>query len=246
MRVDSATAYLDWGKTSGAQTGDTFDVYRAGAVLKHPVTGEVLGQTEEAVGQGVVETVSDKFSVGHIVERTADWKIGDRTRLKTTAPAAVPSVAAPAMADVPELIWQSSPIAGTPRGIAIGDVEGSGSSDVVVAFQDRIELYNWQKDHLEKIATYADRHAGNWMTVDVADPAQTGRAKIFATWYLEGIDRARVTAIEWSSGTLKEIGRFDGFARVFPRMDGTRALLVQDLSLAHELRISEPKSVIIV
>ena len=88
VRVDSATAYLDWGKTSGVQIGDTFDVYRAGAVLKHPVTGEVLGQTEEAVGQGVVETVSDKFCVAHILESRADLKAGDRTRLKAAAPSA--------------------------------------------------------------------------------------------------------------------------------------------------------------
>ena len=142
------------------------------------------------------------------------------------------------------MIWQSSPIAGTPRGIAVGDVEGSGANDVVVAFQDRIEVYRWQTDHLEKIATYTDRHNTHWMTVDVADPAHSGRADIFATWYIEGVDRARVAVIEWSSGTLKQTGYFDGFARVFPRMDGTRPLLVQDFFMGQELRISEPKFVV--
>jgi hypothetical protein len=43
VKVDSSTVYLDWGKSSGVQPGDSFKIFREGEALKHPVTGEVLG-----------------------------------------------------------------------------------------------------------------------------------------------------------------------------------------------------------
>src|SRR5437870_9561257 len=51
VKVESATVYLDWGQSSGVAPGDEFNVYRQGAALKHPMTGEILGHAEEEVGQ---------------------------------------------------------------------------------------------------------------------------------------------------------------------------------------------------
>src|SRR5258706_14635234 len=56
VKVESTTVYLDWGKATGVQSGDQFKVYRAGEALKHPVTGEVLGQAEAELGQGLLTT----------------------------------------------------------------------------------------------------------------------------------------------------------------------------------------------
>src|ERR1035437_5039697 len=81
VKVDSATVYLDWGKSSGVQAGDQFKVYRAGEPLKHPVTGEVLGQTEVDLAAGVIEHPDEKFSTGHLVSVKSDVKAGDRSRL---------------------------------------------------------------------------------------------------------------------------------------------------------------------
>jgi len=246
VRVDSPAIYLDWGKAADIHVGDSFDVYRAGSPLKHPVTGEILGQTEEAEGSGVIQTVEEKFSVGHIVDQRGEWKAGDRTRLKTSAPVipVSPAAAAVVPSNTPKEIWQSTPIAGEPRGLVIGDLNGDGSNEMVVAFKDRLEVYSWQRDHLEKIATYADRHTINWFSVDVADLDHSGHPHIFATWYLDGVYRARVVVLELSSGTLKEVSHFDGFARVFPREDGSRPLLVQDIALSHELRLTAPRQVV--
>src|SRR5258708_38110695 len=68
VKVESATVYLDWGKASGVAAGDQFKVYRQGEPLKHPVTGEVLGHTEQDLGQGVLDNVEDKFSTGKLIE----------------------------------------------------------------------------------------------------------------------------------------------------------------------------------
>src|SRR5437660_3953141 len=68
VKADSATVYLDWGKSSGVAAGDQFSIYRSGEPLKHPVTGEILGQSEENLGQGVVDHVEGKFSTGKLVE----------------------------------------------------------------------------------------------------------------------------------------------------------------------------------
>jgi hypothetical protein len=250
VRVDSAIAYLDWGKASGVSVNQEFNVYRPGVELKHPVTGEVLGKTEEAVGQGIVQSVEEKYSIGQILEHSSAWKIGDRTRVKAAAPAPVsttiPAATVPSSGStipVPKLLWASAPFAGTPRGIATGDLSGQGTRDVVVALKDRIDIYRWQTDHLEKIGAYKDRRATNWISVDIADLDHAGHGKIFATWYLDGIDRARISVLELSSATLKEVGHLDGFARAFAHDDGTSSLLTQDFSLSRELHMRTPQPI---
>jgi hypothetical protein len=49
--------------------------------------------------------------------------------------------------------------------------------------------------------------------------------------------------LAYSSGTLTEVGSFNGFSRVFPQADGSRPLWNQDLSLTQELRVLAPRSV---
>src|SRR5690242_2570516 len=79
VKADSATVYLDWGKTADVKSGDSFTVYREKGELKHPVTGEVLGKAEENVGSGVLDHVEDKFSVGTLIEGKGMVATGDRT-----------------------------------------------------------------------------------------------------------------------------------------------------------------------
>ena len=121
VKVDSASVYLDWGKASGAAAGDQFKIYRAGEPLKHPVTGEVVGQTQVDLGQGVVDTIEEKFAIGRIVESKGDIKAGDRTHHLDAAPAAAES-AVPVT--VPKELWHSEKIAHEATGLAVGNVGG--------------------------------------------------------------------------------------------------------------------------
>jgi hypothetical protein len=243
VKVDSTTVYLDWGKSSGVQMGDSFKVYRAGEPLKHPVTGEILGQTEMDLGQGVLDHLEEKFSTGKLVEIKGDIKPGDRTRHIESAETQVPvaeSSPSSAPAIVPKELWRSEALEHEATGLAIGDVVGDGKKEVVVAFRDQIEIFQWNGRTLESLTSYKSRSYTNYLAVETGDIDGAGRDKIFASLFVEGVKRSRTIVLEYSSGTLHEVGRLDGFVRALEGADGKRELVSQDLSLARELRVRQP------
>src|SRR6266700_1347395 len=120
VKVESSTVYLDWGKASGVAAGDQFKVYRQGEPLKHPVTGEILGHSEQNLGQGVIDNVEDKFSTGKLIETKGAVKAGDRTRrlerdegreTREEASSNSALVSRPSsLPSVPKELWRSEPI----------------------------------------------------------------------------------------------------------------------------------------
>jgi hypothetical protein len=252
VKMESSTVYLDWGKSSGVQVGDSFALYRLGETLKHPVTGEVLGQPEENLGQGVIERVEEKFSLGKMLGVQGAARAGDRTRRRESAPPASAAASGPAAAtamaagggETPRELWRSESLGRFATGLAIGDVDGDGKKEVVVSFRDRIEVYRWTGQKLESIAKFKPRGSGNFLAVETTDLDGLGHDRIFASLYTEGIHRSRTDVLEWSTGSLREIGHLQGFVRAFERWDGKRPLLWQDMSLARELRIRTPEFVI--
>ena len=243
VKADSTTVYLDWGKASGVQAGDQFKIYRAGEPLKHPVTGEVLGQTEIDLGGGAVDNVEDKFSIGKLMESKGDIKPGDRTRHVETAPVVQVSTAASAPAG-PKELWRSDALPNEAIGLAIGDIEGSGKKEVVVAFRDHIEVFRWNGQKLESLAVFKGHGYGNYMTVETADLEGAGHDKIFASMFFQGIKRSRTVILELSNGQLKEVAHIEGYVRAIEHADGKRELIVQDLSLSREMRVRQPAPLI--
>lgn len=62
-RIDGNKVFINLGAEHGVKEGDTFDVYRTGAVIKDPDTGEVLGAEEEKIGSiRVVAVKGAKYS----------------------------------------------------------------------------------------------------------------------------------------------------------------------------------------
>ncbi len=62
-RIDGGRIFINLGSEHGLKEGDTFDVYKTGAVIKDPDTGEVLGAEEEKIGTiRVVAVKGAKYS----------------------------------------------------------------------------------------------------------------------------------------------------------------------------------------
>lgn len=243
VKVESATIYLDWGKASSVNPGDQFKIYRPGEPLKHPVTGEILGQTKVDLGQGIVDHVDEKFSTGKLVQNN-EIKAGDRTQFIETAAPAVPASAAAPVPAVPKELWRSDSIGHEAVGLAIGDVEGSGKKDVVVAYRDQVEVFRWNGQKLESAAVFKSRSYDNYLSVETADIDSAGHDKIFVSLFVVGVKRSRTVVLEYSQGTLHDVGHMDGFVRALEHADGKRVLLIQDLSMSRELRVRQPEPIV--
>lgn len=62
-RIDGSRIFINLGSDHGLKEGDTFEVYKTGAVIRDPDTGEVLGTEEEKIGTiRVVAVKGPKYS----------------------------------------------------------------------------------------------------------------------------------------------------------------------------------------
>jgi hypothetical protein len=61
---------IDLGREAGAKAGMEFIVYKEGAVIRHPKTGEVLDVEQIETGRIVLRKILDKLSEGEIVQET--------------------------------------------------------------------------------------------------------------------------------------------------------------------------------
>jgi curli biogenesis system outer membrane secretion channel CsgG len=76
-RVDGGTLYLNVGSEGGVKEGDEFNVFRMGAPIKDPDTGEVLGQNETKVGRLKIDKVmGPRLSTARTVSGSG-FKAGD-------------------------------------------------------------------------------------------------------------------------------------------------------------------------
>src|SRR5437899_7204935 len=78
VEVRGRTVTLSVGRDSGIQTGVVLDVVREGREIRHPRTGQVLGNAEQSLGRAVITQVSDRFSIANYDGEPA--QPGDRVR----------------------------------------------------------------------------------------------------------------------------------------------------------------------
>src|SRR5947209_6882580 len=78
VEVRGRTVTLSVGRDSGIQPGVVLDVVREGREIRHPRTGQVLGNAEQSLGRAVITQVSDRFSIANYDGEPA--QPGDRIR----------------------------------------------------------------------------------------------------------------------------------------------------------------------
>lgn len=79
IRNDGDKLTLDTGRNGGLNKGMKCVVYKEGAEIKHPITGEVLGKQTVILGEILITDVFSKFSVAKILSTdNQSISIGDR------------------------------------------------------------------------------------------------------------------------------------------------------------------------
>jgi hypothetical protein len=63
IRIDGTELIIDVGRNGGMKKGMKCVIYKEGAPIKHPITGEILGKETNVIGEVLVTDAFDKYSV---------------------------------------------------------------------------------------------------------------------------------------------------------------------------------------
>lgn len=80
---DDGTILTDMGTNKNAFEGMRFNIYKHGKQVVHPITGEVIAETKVNIGEVVLETVFDKYSVARVINKSDEILPGNYLKLKT-------------------------------------------------------------------------------------------------------------------------------------------------------------------
>jgi tetratricopeptide (TPR) repeat protein len=79
IRIDGAQFILDVGRVGGLKRGMKCVVYKEGAPIKHPITGEILGKETSIMGEVLVTESFDKYCVAKAILSVAGAiSVGDK------------------------------------------------------------------------------------------------------------------------------------------------------------------------
>ncbi len=80
IRLDAGNIMLDVGRKGGLKKGIKCTIYREGKIIKHPVTGEVLGKETTIVGEIQITDPFDKYASGRIIRTNTGQviQVGDK------------------------------------------------------------------------------------------------------------------------------------------------------------------------
>jgi TolB-like protein len=82
VSVDADNIYIDIGMDRGVRKGTKCVIFRSGDVIKHPITGEILGRKTAKLGEFVVTDVQEKLAAGRVIGKSEDVKVGDKVVVK--------------------------------------------------------------------------------------------------------------------------------------------------------------------
>ena len=78
-------------------------------------------------------------------------------------------------------VWRSQEMAGSIFGMDIGDLDGDGKNEVVLAAPDKIMVYKREAQGLRPIATYNGDKTDRFLWVSVVDVNRDGKSQIYVT-----------------------------------------------------------------
>jgi hypothetical protein len=99
--VQAGSITIALGSKDGLQTGVVLTLWRDSKDILHPVTGAVIGRTEDQVGTAEVTSIAEKTCIAKLRDKTRDPKPGDKARI---TPKKINLAVVPLRADRPELV----------------------------------------------------------------------------------------------------------------------------------------------
>jgi len=79
IRIDGEQVILDVGRVGGLKRGMKCVIYKEGAPVKHPITGEILGKETKVLGEVLVTESFDKYCVAKTLKNEGGMlSIGDK------------------------------------------------------------------------------------------------------------------------------------------------------------------------
>jgi len=80
IRIDGEKIIMDIGRVGGLKKGMKCVIYKEGAPIKHPISGEILGKETKILGEVLITESFDKYSVAKTLktEGGATLSIGDK------------------------------------------------------------------------------------------------------------------------------------------------------------------------
>jgi hypothetical protein len=134
------------------------------------------------------------------------------------APAQVTAAQVPRTQSEP---WISRAFKTELHGVAVGDVDGDGANEVVIADGHTIEVHRLTQGKLVRITNFEVKSHNQFLKVDVADINANGRSEIFVTNLPANSDRLRSIVLEWEGDGLKPIAeKQNWFYHVMAAPDG--------------------------
>ncbi|PCI40110.1 MAG: hypothetical protein COB53_01905 [Elusimicrobia bacterium] len=201
VKTDGSTVYLDLGAKSELKTGDHYDLAVVSGELTHPVTGESLGADVKSVGAVRIVTVEEKYSTVEWVQSGSHaLKVGDKIKLRSTAGPAPASAPEPAADGLRNSIARSPMLGIEAIGISVGDTDGDGAPEVVLAGSRIIDVYdsNWKR-----ICRYEHKStASHFMAVESEDVDGDGSAEIFAVAENKFFKRIETLVLDCKAGEI--------------------------------------------
>ena len=80
VKIDGSDIYINWGSNDGIEPGIVFNAYRM-TEMSHPVTNEKMEIERDLVGSIMVTDIFPEYSIGKVVSRRKNPKVGDYLEL---------------------------------------------------------------------------------------------------------------------------------------------------------------------
>ncbi|MBI3550194.1 MAG: VCBS repeat-containing protein [Elusimicrobia bacterium] len=242
VSVDSGRVFLDFNAASGAAVGQEFLIFTDGRELKHPVTGASLGHVEDEIASGKIMRITDQYSVGILNQLDAKAaaaaapSAGQKVRLITQPPPTQPAApqASPTTTAPPQpraAAWKSPLTDFIAIAFAVGDVDGDGKLDAVMADEDHVYAYPTEgAGEWKPFCQFKNDSTGSQnLSLEAVDLDKNGRAEVFATYRNVAYDRVETAVLDCEGGSFKVKTILPYMVRSYQEADGIQKLAAQGL-----------------